>query len=90
MNDTSENKELSKEELLKNTNKPENSKKKKLMKWVKYIFLILVAVFLGRYFYNNFDTYKNLDVKINWGVFAAAMLFYFLYLLLYPYSTNYL
>lgn len=79
MNDTSENKELSKEELLKNTNKPENSKKKKLMKWVKYFFLILVAVFLGRYFYNNFDTYKNLDVKINWGVFAAAVLFYFLY-----------
>ena len=35
--------------------------------------------FLGRYFYNNFDTYKNLDVKINWGVFAAAVLFYFLY-----------
>ena len=29
MNDTSENKELSKEELLKNANKPENSKKKK-------------------------------------------------------------
>ena len=34
MNDTSENKELSKEELLKNANKPENSKKKKLMKWI--------------------------------------------------------
>ncbi len=59
--------------------KPENTKKKKIMKYAKYIFLILVVVFLIRYFYNNYDTYKNLEVDINWGIFAAAVLFYFLY-----------
>lgn len=61
------------------TEKKELSKKKRLMKWAKRIFLILVAVFLVRYFYNNFDDYKNLEMDINWGVFAVAMLFYFIY-----------
>lgn len=61
------------------TEKKETSQKKKLMKWAKRIFLILVAVFLVRYFYNNIDDYKNLDMDINWGVFAGAVLFYFLY-----------
>lgn len=55
------------------------SKKKKWMKIAKYVFLILVAVFLVRYFYKNFDDYKNLDVEINWGVFALAVLVYFIY-----------
>ena len=41
------------------TEKKETSQKKKLMKWAKRIFLILVAVFLVRYFYNNIDDYKN-------------------------------
>ena len=61
------------------TEKKELSKKKRLMKWAKRIFLLLVAVFLVRYFYNNLDDYKNLEMNINWGVFAVAMLFYFIY-----------
>ena len=36
-------------------------------------------IFLVRYFYKNYDSYKNLDVEINWLVFTGAVLFYFLY-----------
>ena len=68
----------------KDTNLPEKaentpSRKKRLMKWAKYIFLILVAVFLIRYFYNNYDDYKNLDISVDWKIFSVAVLFYFLY-----------
>ena len=49
------------------------------MKYAKIGFLLLVAVFLVRYFYKNYDSYKNLDVEINWLVFTGAVLFYFLY-----------
>ncbi len=59
--------------------KENRGNKKKWMKWLKNGFLVLVVIFLARYFYKNFDTYKNLDVKINWGIFAGAVLFYFLY-----------
>ena len=54
-------------------------KKNKYMKWAKRIFLILVLLFLIRYFYKNFDDYKNLDLKINWPVFGVAVLLYFVY-----------
>ena len=57
----------------------ENSRKKKWMKWAKRGFLVLVAVFLIRYFYRNYDDYKNLDLTINWGIFTIAVLLYFLY-----------
>lgn len=58
---------------------PESCKKKKWMKWAKTGFLVLVAVFLIRYFYRNYDEYKNLDLSINWGIFTVAVLLYFLY-----------
>ena len=35
--------------------------------------------FSGSLFYKNYDSYKNLDVEINWLVFTGAVLFYFLY-----------
>ena len=56
-----------------------NEKKSKYMKWAKRIFLILVLLFLVRYFYRNWDDYKNLDLNINWGIFCLAVLFYFAY-----------
>ena len=37
------------------------SKKKKIMNVVKIIFLIAVFFFLGKYFYDNWDTIKNLE-----------------------------
>lgn len=57
----------------------ETTKKKKGMKLLKNGFLILVVIFLARYFYKNADAYRNLEVSINWPVFAGAVLFYFLY-----------
>lgn len=56
-----------------------SNKKKKLLKICKILFLILVAVFLVRFFYRNYDDFKNLDVRINWVVFAVSILFYFAY-----------
>lgn len=53
--------------------------KKNIMTIIKAAFLVLVAIFLVRYFQKNIDDIKNLDFHINWGVFAASMLFYFLY-----------
>lgn len=57
----------------------ESSKKKRWMKILKYGFLVLVVIFLARYFYKNSESYRNLDVSINWAVFAGAVGFYFLY-----------
>ena len=54
-------------------------KKNKWMKIMKYVFLALVAVFLIRYFYRNYDAYKNLDVRVNWGIFVLAVLLHFVY-----------
>ena len=38
------------------------SKKKKIMNVVKIMFLLAVFFFLGKYFYDNWDTIKNLDI----------------------------
>ncbi len=64
---------------MENEEKKTPSKKKRIMKWVKIIFLIAVVVFMGRYFYKNWDDFKSLDMKFNWGVFAGSMLLYFAY-----------
>ncbi len=56
-----------------------SDKKKSLLKICKILFLILVAAFLVRFFYRNYDDFRNLDVRINWGVFAVSILFYFAY-----------
>lgn len=63
-------------------NMPEGNQKSRKSKWMraaKYAFLILVVIFMARYFYRNYDSYKNLDMDINWWVFTGAVLFYFLY-----------
>ena len=73
-----ENTQVKKEEAEILENAQQNGEKK----WKKYVrigFLLLVAVFLIRYFYKNYDSYKNLDIEINWPVFAGALLFYFIY-----------
>ena len=69
-----ENTQVKKEEAEILENAQQNGEKK----WKKYVrigFLLLVAVFLIRYFYKNYDSYKNLDIEINWPVFAGALLF---------------
>lgn len=53
--------------------------KSQILKLCKIVFLIAVAVFLIRYFQRNITEIRALDFKINWGVFAVSMLFYFAY-----------
>lgn len=56
------------------------AKNRKWMRLLKSVFLSLAIIFLACYFYKNADTYRNLDVSINWPVFAEAMLLYSLYM----------
>ena len=71
-----ENTQVKKEEAEILENAQQNGEKK----WKKYVrigFLLLVAVFLIRYFYKNYDSYKNLDIEINCPVLPrAAVLFH--------------
>lgn len=55
------------------------NKKKIILKVIKIVFLVLVFFFLGKYFYDNWDTIKNLDIKPDIGIFAGSMLLYFAY-----------
>lgn len=57
----------------------ENSKKQIIMKIIKILFLAAVAFFLGKYFYDNWDSFRSLDININIGVFIGSMLLYFVY-----------
>lgn len=54
-------------------------KKKLILNIVKAVFLVAVAFFLGKYFYDNWDTFKNLDINLNVGIFIGSMLLYFAY-----------
>ena len=54
--------------------------KDKILKISKIVFLILVVIFLAKYFATNIDDIKKLDFKMNWGVFALSMIFYFIYI----------
>ena len=55
------------------------TKRQKLLQYGKVIFLIAVFVFMVRYFYRNWESIRNLDIKLNMTVFAGSMLLYFLY-----------
>jgi uncharacterized membrane protein YbhN (UPF0104 family) len=50
-----------------------------ILKICKVVFLLAVALFLVRYFRKNITQIRELDFKINWGIFAIAMVFYFVY-----------
>ena len=58
------------------------TKKDRILQIVKIVFLVAVFVFMGRYFYRNWDDIKNLDMKLNWGIFAGSMILYFAYKLM--------
>ncbi len=66
-----------------NTSAPKKkTKKDRILQIVKIVFLVAVFAFMGRYFYRNWDDIKNLDMKLNWGIFAGSMLLYFAYKLM--------
>ncbi|MGI6086084.1 MAG: lysylphosphatidylglycerol synthase transmembrane domain-containing protein [Acetivibrionales bacterium] len=54
-------------------------KRQKVLKWIKIIFLVLVAWFITKYFIKNYEDLKNLNLKINWIVFFVSMVFFFIY-----------
>lgn len=51
----------------------------KKIKFIKWLFLCAVLVFLIIYFRRNIEDIRNLDIHINWLMFGVSMLFYFLY-----------
>ena len=53
--------------------------KKVLLKLCKIVFLVLVVIFLVRYFQKNIDDIKSIEFKINWLIFILSMLFFFMY-----------
>ena len=65
-------------------------KHKKMMKWAKRIFVVLVVIFLIRYFYLNIDDYKSLEIMPDIRVFGISVLFYFVYKLMLASLWHYL
>ena len=54
--------------------------KKNIMKICKILFLVLVAIFLAKYFYTSWDDIKKIDWdKFNWGIFILSIFLYFAY-----------
>lgn len=60
-----------------------NSKKidkKTFMSICKILFLILVTIFLAKYFITSWDDIKQIEwSKFNWGIFVLSILLYFVY-----------
>lgn len=54
-------------------------KKDKILRICKIVFLLVVAVFLVRFFQRNITEIQELNFKINWKIFGVSMLFYFAY-----------
>lgn len=55
------------------------NRNKKILTVIKIVFVAAAAFFLGKYFYDNRETFANLDIDINIGIFAGSMLLYFVY-----------
>jgi hypothetical protein len=53
--------------------------KNSVLKALKIVFGILVVVFLGWYFWKNWDEFSEKIRNVNIGVFIFSMLFYFVY-----------
>ena len=56
------------------------ARKKKIKRIIKILFLVVVAVFLVRYFYKNKEDFAKIDLsRINIRVFLIAVLIHFVY-----------
>lgn len=49
------------------------------MSLIKIAFLVIVTIFLVRYFQKNLSDIRELDIHIEWKIFSLSMLFYFIY-----------
>lgn len=54
-------------------------KKPEIIKWLKILFLVLVIGFLVKYFIENYEDFRSIDLNINWVTFFASMLFFIVY-----------
>ncbi len=54
--------------------------KKTLMSICKILFLVVVAIFLAKYFITSWDDIRQIEwSKFNWGIFILSILLYFVY-----------
>ena len=60
-------------------NEKEQKPRSLLLKVSKIVFMILVALFLFRWFYRNYDDIRKLDLKPKWGYFLLSLVFYCMY-----------
>jgi uncharacterized membrane protein YbhN (UPF0104 family) len=54
-------------------------KKAAYIKWIRIIFIVLVVLFISKYFIKNYEDLKSLNFKVNWIIFFTSMAFFFLY-----------
>ena len=60
-------------------NNSKSGRKKIIRNIFRYVYIVLVLFFIGKYFINNRDSFKDLNVNINWGIFACAVVIHFVY-----------
>src|SRR5690606_7996653 len=53
--------------------------KKKVMRWLKYIFTVCLLAFISFYLFKNIEQLKELEVTIYWPLMALAFLLYFFF-----------
>ncbi len=70
---------MEKKQLLNKSNIERTQDSIKWPKILRICFVVLAVIFLCRYFYKNIDTYKNLDVHVDMGVFLCAFVFHLIY-----------
>lgn len=68
----------------------DGSKKVTLTKASKTIFMVLVAVFLGRFFYRNFGSIQKLNLMPTWPLLGVSLVFYCMYKLTQTYFWHYI
>ena len=54
-------------------------KKTAYIKWIRIILIVLVVLFISKYFIKNYEDLKSLNFKVNWIIFFTSMAFFFLY-----------
>lgn len=62
----------------------------KAMKWLKPVFVAVVLFFLARYFYQNYEAIKALDIRLDVPVFALSMIAYVVYKLTLAWLFHYI
>jgi len=77
-------------EELKRKSEAPASKKKRIMQIFKYLFLVLVAVFLIRYFKNNAADFASRIKSIDRTVFISAVLVFFVYKFMHALLFHYI